>query len=308
MNSICSVTVNSDDSGCRIDKFLATHINSFSRSQWKACIDEGNVYINSKRANPDYKVNSNDVISINSLPPIPSSTVVPQNIDINIIHESDSYIIVDKPSGITVHPGAGCTDGTLINGLLFHYPELEHLPRAGLLHRLDKNTSGLLIVAKRQYSYQLLLKQMLERKIEKRYWAVVWGESFNNFTIEKNIGRDQFNRTKMAICNEGSGRYAKTICIPHNISPCRRASLIECTLGTGRTHQIRVHLSSCNLPIIGDETYSPRNLFLNSPVKRQCLHAKSVKFTCPERKCQVSYYSKLPTDIEEVLKYFSINQ
>ncbi|CUT17978.1 MULTISPECIES: RluA family pseudouridine synthase [Candidatus Ichthyocystis] len=308
MDNIRSVIVSSEDHGCRIDKFLAIHIDSFSRSQWKACINTGDVYVNSKCANPDYRVNANDVIYIYSLPPSPSSVIIPQNIDLNIVHESDSYLVVDKQSGITVHPGSGCVDGTLINGLLFRYPELRELPRAGLLHRLDKNTSGLLIVAKNQHAYQHLFKQMMERKIEKRYWALVWGETVSHFTIEKNVGRDCFNRTKMAICNKDSGRYAKTICIPHKISPCRKVSLVECILETGRTHQIRVHLSSCNLPIIGDEKYSPGNLFLISPVKRQCLHAKSIKFICPERKCQVSYYSKIPTDIESAIKHFSIDQ
>ncbi|WP_141663837.1 RluA family pseudouridine synthase [Candidatus Ichthyocystis sparus] len=301
MNDVYSITVEPGEENCRIDKFLAIHFQYFSRSKWSRCIECGGIYVNRKQIDPDYRVNSNDIISVHSFPVVQESTIVPQDIKFCVLHECDSYIIVNKHPGLVVHPGSGCMDGTLVNGLLYRYPQLKLLPRAGLVHRLDKKTSGLLIVAKNDYAYTYLTEKMLEKQIEKRYWAIVWGKFTTYVSIEKNISRDPVNRTKMITCREGSGRTAKTHCFPHTTNANSNMSLIECILDTGRTHQIRVHLSSINFPLVGDETYSSRRLFLSSPIKRQCLHARSLTFTCPDKQSLVTYNSPIPNDMEYVI-------
>ena len=206
-----------------------------------------------------------------------------------------------------MHPGSGCYDGTLANGLIFKYPELVNLPRSGIVHRLDKDTSGVLLIAKNEQFRNYFIDQMQQRKVIKEYTAIVVGSTLGSFSIEEPIGRDKFNRTKMSI--RPDGKQALTF-IKSSVR-IGNYSILDIAIETGRTHQIRVHLSSKKLPIVGDKTYdsarsvakesSPELVEIIRSFPRQALHAKLLSFECPETKKQISYEAAIPKDINNLI-------
>jgi 23S rRNA pseudouridine1911/1915/1917 synthase len=206
-----------------------------------------------------------------------------------------------------MHPGSGCNDGTLANGLLYRYPELANLPRSGIVHRLDKDTSGVLLVAKNEKFRNYFIKLMQERKIIKEYIAVVAGPTLGSFSIDYPIGRDRFNRTKMALRADGKDAITD---VKLNQS-FNNYSLLDVSIKTGRTHQIRVHLSSRKLPIIGDKTYDPAKTVTKGTSSelieiirsfpRQALHASLLSFECPDTKKKLSYEIPIPLDIKNLI-------
>lgn len=289
----------------RLDKASAELFPEFSRTQIKKWILEGRIIVNGELSKPKEIVQENDEIEVN---PVEEKKVswAAQNISFEVHHESDDFIIINKPSGLVMHPGSGCYDGTLANGLIFKYPELVNLPRSGIVHRLDKDTSGVLLIAKNEQFRNYFIDQMQQRKVIKEYTAIVVGSTLGSFSIEEPIGRDKFNRTKMSI--RPDGKEALTF-----IKSSKRIgnySILDIAIETGRTHQIRVHLSSKKLPIIGDHTYDPgRTIAKESSEElikiirsfsRQALHARFLSFLCPKTEKEISFNIPVPGDMENL--------
>ena len=231
----------------------------------------------------------------------------PENIEFSVLHETNDFLIVDKPVNLVIHPGAGTSSGTLANGLLHKFPKLEEIPRAGIVHRLDKDTSGLLVVAKNEKFRLYFIDLLQSRKVKKNYRALVIGTLRGNLEINIPIGRDKNNRTKM-ICRE-DGKEA----ITHvkSIDSYGGYSLLDVEIETGRTHQIRTHLAHKKLPIIGDKTYNTRKIiakdtpdelkdFIRS-FPRQALHAHKIGFKLQDSEDYVVFESKIPKDLKELI-------
>lgn len=290
----------------RLDKVAASLFPEFSRTQIKKWILEGRILINGDLSKPKDTTQENDEIEIN---PIEEKKVSwdKENIYFDVMYDCDDYIIVNKNPGLVMHPGSGCYDGTLANGLIFKYPELVNLPRSGIVHRLDKDTSGVVLVARTEKFRNYFIKQMQERNVKKEYLAVVIGSTLGSFSIEDSIGRDKFNRTKMSI--RADGKDAKTyVKLNEKIN---NYSVLDISIETGRTHQIRVHLSSKKLPIIGDRVYdpsrsiakesSPELVHIIRSFPRQALHASFLSFESPQTKKQISFEAPIPEDIGNLI-------
>ena len=298
--------VTSDLANKRLDKVASILFQTYSRTQIKKWILDGRVLVNGEIANPKDYVHENDEIEIN---PIEQNKIswASQKIDFEVHYEAENFIIINKSPGLVMHPGSGCNDGTLANGLLYKYPKLANLPRSGIVHRLDKDTSGVLLVAKNDKFRNYFIKLMQERKITKEYIAVVAGSTLGSFSINYPIGRDRFNRTKMALRPDGKDAITD-VKLNQSIG---NYSLLDVSIKTGRTHQIRVHLSSKKLPIIGDRTYDPAKTVTKDTTSdlieiirafpRQALHAKLLSFECPDTQKQLSFEIPIPDDIENLI-------
>jgi 23S rRNA pseudouridine1911/1915/1917 synthase len=286
----------------RLDIVASKLFENFSRSQIKKWIANGFILVNGDLSKPKDKVQENDEIEIN---PIEEKKVSwgEEDIDFDVIDENNNFIIINKKPGLVMHPGAGCYSGTLANGLIYKYPELTNLPRSGIVHRLDKDTSGVVLVAKNEKFRNYFIQQMQERNIKKEYVAVVVGSTLGSFSIEDPMGRDKFNRTKMSIRLDG--KEAKTfVKLKEKIN---NYSILDISIETGRTHQIRVHLSSKKLPIVGDKIYDPAKSISKGSSKeliqiirsfpRQALHARLLSFDCPETQKQISFEAPIPQDM-----------
>ena len=290
----------------RLDKVATVLFQTYSRTQIKKWILEGRVLVNGEISNPKDLVNENDEIEINSIEKNKISWAG-QKVDFDVHFESDNFIIINKSPGCVMHPGSGCNDGTLANGLLYKYPKLANLPRSGIVHRLDKDTSGVLLVAKNEKFRNYFIKLMQERKITKEYIAVVAGPTLGSFTIDYPIGRDKFNRTKMALRSDGKDAITN---VKLNQS-LGNYSVLDVSIKTGRTHQIRVHLSSKKLPIIGDKTYDPLKTITKGSSKelieiirsfsRQALHARLLSFECPDTQKKLSFEIPMPSDMKNLI-------
>ena len=290
----------------RLDKAASELFNEYSRTQIKKWILEGRIIVNGELSRPKEIVQENDEIEIN---PIEEKKVSwsAQDIDFEIHHESDDFIIINKPPGLVMHPGSGCYDKTLANGLIFRYPELVNLPRSGIVHRLDKDTSGVLLIAKNEQFRNYFIDQMQQRKVIKEYTAVVVGSTLGSFSIDEPVGRDKFNRTKMSIRPDGK----EALTFVKSSKRVGNYSILDISIHTGRTHQIRVHLSSKKLPIVGDNTYDPgRSIAKDSSDKlieiirsfpRQALHARFLSFTCHKTKNEISFNIQNPLDMKNLI-------
>lgn len=221
-----------------------------------------------------------------------------------MVYEDDSLIVINKPAGLVVHPAAGNWSGTLLNGLLFHYPELKQLPRAGIVHRLDKETSGLMVVARSDIAQTALVRQLHDRTVGRRYLAWVWGSPLSQGKIQALVARDQRDRLKMAV-HSIQGKPAVTLYrrIAKGSFSSSPVSLLECRLETGRTHQIRVHLESLGFPLLGDPVYRKKipNCAKELPFHRQALHAYALSLTHPIRNERMQWYRLPPADLIALL-------
>jgi 23S rRNA pseudouridine1911/1915/1917 synthase len=307
--------ITSSDAGERLDKFLHARYNHLSRSHLQNLINSGNVLINNRHVKSGYKIKENDCITIIFKKPEPS-TLIPEDIPLDIVYEDDFLLIINKPAGLIVHPGAGNRSGTLVNGLLFHCSSLSGINgilRPGIVHRLDKYTSGLMVVAKNDSSHVFLSKQFETRDIVRTYHAVVWGVPREKVgEIETQIDRSRRDRKKMAVSYR-SGK--KAITSYKILSEYQYVCLLELTLKTGRTHQIRVHLSYINHPVFGDPDYNGRKtqitrlpIYLQkrgsgllAGITRQALHAKHLNFIHPQNKRRMHFECDLPTDMQDLL-------
>ena len=299
--------INSDLNDLRLDVAATKIFKEYSRTQIKNWILNGCLLVNGDVSKPKDLVQENDEIELN---PIVKDKISwePQNINFQTVFECEDYLIINKPINLVMHPGAGCHDKTLANGLLYKHPELSKLPRCGIVHRLDKDTSGILVVAKTDKFRNHFIKEMQARNIVKKYFAVVAGINLSSLKINDPIGRDKKNRTKM--CVREDGKEALTIVnVKETIG---NYSILHLTIMTGRTHQIRVHLSSKKLPIIGDKTYNPSgqiskgsSLELIKVIRafpRQALHAEYISFKCPKSGEDLSYKVFIPDDIKSLIQ------
>ena len=279
--------VSNDYRGMRVDVVLAQLFPDFSRSQLTNWLKEGAITLNQRPYKPKDKVCGGEHVILHVTLTARSNESQAEDIELAIVFEDEHIIIINKPAGLVVHPGAGNPEHTLVNALLFHDKSLEHLPRAGIVHRLDKDTTGLLIVAKTLTSHTSLIRQMQARKIERHYLALVQGHIIAGATLDTFYGRHPRNRLKMAVC--GKGRQAITQFSLNK--QYHYFTLLDIKLLTGRTHQIRVHMAHINHPVVGDPLYGGRARFpagitdelrlLLQQFKRQALHASTLSFNHP---------------------------
>jgi 23S rRNA pseudouridine1911/1915/1917 synthase len=308
--------VSATHSGNRLDKIVQKLIPQYTRSFIQHLIDRGHILLNENKAKSGQKLKENDTIFVHIAIPEPS-TLLPQKMDLSIVYEDKQILVVDKPAGLVVHPGAGNFSGTLVNGLLYHCDDLSGINgvlRPGIVHRLDKNTSGLLVVAKNDISHIKLAKQFETRDIVRTYVALVWGRFGEKAgQIKTQIDRSRRDRKKMVV-SKSRGREAITNY--HIIRDFEYFSLLKLTLQTGRTHQIRVHLNHINHPVFGDPDYGGRQAQLNrlpghlrtkgsnllKKMPRQALHARFLSIVHPESGQRLSFKSKLPYDFRNLLQ------
>lgn len=292
-----NIILNVEYGGARIDKYIAD-MSDISRSFAARLCDEEKVLINGKTAKKKQSLEAGDVIEI-FLPPVENIEAKPEDIYIDIVYEDDDVIVVNKPQGMVVHPAPGNESGTLVNALLHHctLSAINGVMRPGIVHRIDKDTSGLLVVAKNNEAHMFLSDQLKERKALRKYIALVNGNiTEDTFTVDKPIARHPKDRKKMAIVH--GGREAIT-----HVKVLERFgqyTLIECVLQTGRTHQIRVHLASLGHSIVGDKTYGIKKEKFN--LEGQLLHAKTIGFVHPKTKKTMEFDSQIPTYFEKVIK------
>lgn len=296
----------------RLDQALAKLLPAYSRTQIKDWIDSGNITLNGKLTKASTKVKSGDSISVT---PVLRAEIAydAEDIPLNIIHEDHAIIVINKPPGLVVHPGAGNASSTLLNALLHHCPQLKTLPRAGILHRLDKNTSGLLVIAKTEDALRSLNTQMKKREISREYQAIVYGDLISGGTVDAPIDRHPIHRTRMGIVETGKAA------ITHYrvMERYRNITRLKVKLETGRTHQIRVHMSHIRHPLIGDTLYGGRVQLSKGMseeliqalrcFKRQALHAFALGFTHPESSEPVNFSADLPDDLQKLIATLKID-
>jgi 23S rRNA pseudouridine1911/1915/1917 synthase len=309
------VAIARQTAGGRLDKVLSQSFPAHSRTRIKALIEQGNVtLLGAKVTDPSQRVKQGEVWVI-IVPPTAPAKPAAQFMELNVVHEDDQLIVIDKPAGLVVHPAPGNPDRTLVNALIAHCGEslsgLGGEARPGIVHRLDKNTSGLMVAAKNDLAHRHLAGQFAEHSLERAYYAVVWGiPTKKTGEISGNIGRNTRNRKKMAVVKRG-GKPASTGYRVIRVLDSW-ASLLECRLATGRTHQIRVHLASIGHPVIGDPQYGragrrrlsgPDSPLSQAAAKigRQALHAFLIGFTHPTRAERMVFRSELPNDIKELI-------
>jgi 23S rRNA pseudouridine1911/1915/1917 synthase len=287
-----------DLSGMRLDQALARLFPQYSRTRLQSWIRSGRVTVDGRAARTRQPVHGGQVIALDAETEPAQRADAPQAIPLAIVFEDAALIVVDKPPGLVVHPGSGNPDGTLVNALLHHASKLHALPRAGLVHRLDKDTSGLLVVAKTLEAQLALTRQIQARTAQRVYLAIVAGKPPAQGSIAAPVGRHPTARTRMAVV--ASGRQARTHyrVLEHGAG----WSLLECRLETGRTHQIRVHLHAIGHPLIGDRTYGPRRVPAPAAAfARQALHAARLELDHPVTGARCSWSSPLPTDMAGLL-------
>jgi 23S rRNA pseudouridine1911/1915/1917 synthase len=301
--------VDSQNEGVRLDAYLASQIEGWSRARLQHLIADEEVLVNGKPAKSSHKLNANDEIEI-ELVASPTTAFAPEDIPLDIIFEDDALIVVNKPAGQVVHPAAGVQTGTLANALAYHFEQLSTMAgliRPGIVHRIDKDTSGLLVVAKTEVAHEHLADQFRERKVFKSYLALVHGVvERDSGRIEQPLARDPRNRTRMAIVRGGRGALS--------LYKVRRRfdrfTLLDVEIKTGRTHQIRVHLSSLKHPVVGDEIYGGgRDNTVRDPkvrvevrkLERHFLHAAELGFSHPISGEPLRFKSSLPPDLQHLL-------
>jgi 23S rRNA pseudouridine1911/1915/1917 synthase len=298
-----------NDTDTRLDVYLVAQVEGWSRARLQKLIDDGDVLVNRHTAKPSYKLKAKDEIEVELTPPL-SASFIPEDIPIDVVYEDDQLIVVNKPAGLVVHPAAGIHSGTLANALAFHLRQLStHAGtiRPGIVHRLDKDTSGLLVAAKTEEAHENLADQFRTREVFKSYVALVHGvvEQASG-RIDQPIARDPRNRTRMAVVR--GGRSALSLYRVRRRYD--RFTLLEVELKTGRTHQIRVHLASLKYSIVGDQLYGGgRDNTVQDPklkaeirkLKRQFLHAEQLAFRHPQTNAPVRFKAELPPELERLL-------
>jgi 23S rRNA pseudouridine1911/1915/1917 synthase len=304
----------------RIDKFLMDRMPNTSRSKIQDATKNGFIWVDDKNVKTNYKVQPGEVIRIEMPYPVRELELIAQDIPIDIVYEDDTLAIINKAAGMVVHPAYGNYTGTLVNALMFHFQNLPEAsdaitPRPGIVHRLDKNTTGLMIIAKNEFAMAHLSKQFFDRTTDRKYQALVWGDIIEDGTIEGNIGRSLQDRKVMAVF-EDDEMGKKAITHYKVLKRYGYVTLVECKLETGRTHQIRAHFKHENHPLFNDDTYKGdrivkgttfskyKQFVMNcfTTIPRHALHAKSIGFTHPKTGERMSFESELPEDMVNVLK------
>jgi 23S rRNA pseudouridine1911/1915/1917 synthase len=311
--SIITATIAADSAGWRLDRALAAAVPTLSRERLKALISSGRVTGPAGLVRDPAAKALQGAYEVDVPEPAPAHNE-PQDIALDIVFEDDHLLVVDKPAGMVVHPAAGNFDGTLVNALLHHcagrLSGIGGVARPGIVHRIDKDTSGLLVVAKTDVAHEGLAAQFARHSIDRRYQAVVAGRpNPPEGKVDAPLARSSANRQKMAIVADGRGKRAVT----HYrlVRPLQGASLVECRLETGRTHQVRVHMSSIGHPLLGDPAYGrtrgePRELLKRLSFERQALHAAELGFIHPVTGAALSFKSAVPSDMQELLSALAL--
>ena len=304
----------------RIDKFIFTRIESTSRTRIQNAAYAGNILVNNKPVRPSYKVKPGDIVQIVLPTPPREIELIPENIPVNIVYEDDDVVVVNKEPGMVVHPAYGNYTGTLVNALMWHFKDLPLFQtgelRPGLVHRIDKDTSGILVIAKNELALNRLSKQFFDRTTDRKYIALIWGTPVpSKGTITGNVGRNIRDRKIMQVFPDGS--QGKTAITHYKVlEDLGYVSIIECKLETGRTHQIRVHFSFIKHPLFNDDEYGGEKILKGTTfskyqqfvkncfriLPRQALHAKSLAFDHPVTGKRLSFDSELPEDMKQVIE------
>jgi 23S rRNA pseudouridine1911/1915/1917 synthase len=293
------LTVPEHFAGQRLDQALAALLPQHSRNRLQGWIKDGRVYVDGDVADePKQKVHGGESLEINPEEDQRTLADQPEDIPLAVVFEDDQLLVIDKPAGLVVHPAAGNWTGTLLNGLLHHCPSLAGIPRAGIVHRLDKDTSGLLVVAKTLEAQTDLVRQLQARTVKRLYLALARGNVAHDGVVDAPVGRHPTQRVKMAVTN--AGKPARThYRVLERFADC---TLVECSLETGRTHQIRVHLASLGHPLVGDAVYGGNRP--GGPVfGRQALHARRLGLLHPSSALPMEWESPLPADFTELLEH-----
>lgn len=289
--------VKENEAGIRIDKYLSNKLSDTSRTLITSMINDGLVTLNSKPTKPSYKVEVNDVIYLETKEAT-DVDIKPEDLKLDIIYSDDDVAIINKPSGMVVHPAIGNTEGTLVNGLMYELDDFSGIKgeiRPGIVHRIDKNTSGLLMIAKNDYAHEFLSNQLKEHSVNRIYVGLVYGVISENLgRIEAPIGRDPKDRKKMAVVEDGK----KAITNFKVIERYKKFTLVEFKLETGRTHQIRVHMKYIGYPLVGDPEYGPKKLVEETG---QFLHAKTLGFIHPKTKKYMEFSVDIPPYFKDYL-------
>jgi 23S rRNA pseudouridine1911/1915/1917 synthase len=297
--TVAEVTRRVPDSlaGLRLDKALARMFPEHSRNRLQRWLREGHVSLDSHAAKPKQKIWGGERVEIRSQPGPADTAFRPEPIALDIVHEDHDVLVINKPAGLVVHPGSGNWKGTLLNALLHHSPQLAAIPRAGIVHRLDKGTSGLLVVAKTLRAQTELVRQLQARTVKRDYLAVVHGVVKLDGEVSAPVGRDPRHRTRMAVVPTGRPALTRFKVTKH----FARATLLECSLDTGRTHQIRVHMQSLGHPLVGDPVYNRRGGPRAARFDRQALHAVRLEFSHPVSGARRRFAAPLPEDLRDLL-------
>jgi 23S rRNA pseudouridine1911/1915/1917 synthase len=304
-------TVTAEHNGWRLDRVIAAHLPSVSRSRIQTWIEGGGARINASGGRARDRVYQGDLVEIELQEPPELAAFTAEPMDLQIVHEDDALMVVDKPPGLVVHPGAGNWSGTLLNGLLAHEAGLSAVPRAGIVHRLDAGTSGLMVVAKTRAVQLDLVRQLQQRQVVREYWAVVTGVAPGASVIDAALARDPRNPLRFRVSARSDARQARTHVCRIAVSQSALAqvgtslSWLACRLDTGRTHQIRVHLESIGHPLLGDPVYSKHRPVVRGvalALTRQALHACRLSFRHPTSGQAMSWFRAPPEDLGALMR------
>ncbi|HKX84166.1 MAG TPA: RluA family pseudouridine synthase [Pyrinomonadaceae bacterium] len=311
--SVLILRPSSLEAGKRLDAYLAERIEGWSRSRLQRLIESGEILVNDKQAKASYRINEGDQVDVD-LEEEPVERFEPEDIPLDIVFEDEFLAVINKPAGMVVHPGAGITSGTLANAVAYHFSLARHsslIARLGIVHRLDKSTSGLIVIAKDEQTHEALAEQFRNREVYKSYTALVHGSPRDNSgTIDRPIARDRWHRTKMTVA--ANGRHALSLWKVRQ--RFEKFTLVDVDIKTGRTHQIRVHLASINHPVVGDETYNEGrdNTIANPEIKKAVqklgrffLHAEKLSFLHPKANERLSFTSDLPQELKDFVDLLS---
>lgn len=294
-----------DEENIRVDKFLSEEMSDLSRSYIQKLIKEGNVYVNERQVKANYKLSSGEEIRF-WLPPLKELEIKPEKMELDILYEDEDIILVNKPKDMVVHPCAGRYEHTLVNGLLYHCKDqlsgINGVMRPGIVHRIDKDTTGVLVVCKNDRAHRSLAEQLKEHSITRKYQAIVMGNVKEDGVVDKPIGRSKKDRKKMAIVQDGK----RAVTYYHILEQLRKQmTYIECQLETGRTHQIRVHMASIHHPLLGDKIYGPSSQPYS--LEGQCLHAGILGFIHPTKKEYMEFEAPLPEYFSDLLEKLKLS-
>jgi 23S rRNA pseudouridine1911/1915/1917 synthase len=299
-----ALEVPSEVCGERLDKFLGGALPDYSRNRLQDWVEAGAVTVDGKATKVRHLLRGGESIKVFPQEMPEQFAFAPEDIPLDVVYEDSSIIVLNKPAGLVVHPAAGNWTGTLLNGLLHRFPELKQLPRAGIVHRLDKDTSGLMVVARTDIAQTSLVRQLQERTVGRRYLSLVWGDAPSQGKVLATVGRDQRDRLKMA-AGSAQGKPAATLFrrLAKGAFSESPVALLECRLETGRTHQIRVHLESLGFPLLGDPVYRKRTpgVAKSLPFSRQALHAYALSLQHPATQELMTWFRLPPQDILDLL-------
>ena len=296
--------------GERLDKALASLLPEYSRNRLKSWVEAGAVTVDGKVTKARYILRGGESIKVFPQEMPEQFAFSPEEIPLDVVYEDQSIIVINKPVGLVVHPAAGNWSGTLLNALLFYYPELKNLPRAGIVHRLDKDTSGLMVVARTAEAQTALVRQLQERTVSRRYLAWVWGSTPSQGKVLATVGRDQRDRLKMAAgVSQGKPDATQYRRLAQGHFQEQATSLLECRLETGRTHQIRVHLESLGFPLVGDPVYRKKmpGIAKTLGLERQALHAFALGLEHPVTHQIMAWFQLPPADLMSLMEQLHLS-